>query len=403
MTGGKPPAFVLGLFLPGLDILKTLVTHGVQCEGFDCKATAPAMKLKRIPVARCPDPEKNEREFVEFLLDRAKIYDQPPVILVTADSFVRVLQNNRGVLRSHFRFYEDAKSAISRLMSKKGMYEAANEQGVDVPQAIFPRSVGELEAQLHRLQFPLLIKPLYAHHWRTPAAKSQIDDQKVIKVHNEAALFGWYERVNAFDSELMIQEIATGPDENLYYLVVLLDQKGKPLGHFCGRKIRITPIHFGSASYMHTTDPDELENRVFSFLENVGYRGPAGVEFKKDERDGRFKLIEVNARFGLWDVIGRKLGVDVFWLAYQDLADLNPQRRHPRRVRIAWLSVSRDIPAYLQYRRAGELSFIPWLRTYFGNVYFADLYWDEPFVMYSLYVGKLIRKFRKTIRKMRKA
>ena len=43
------------------------------------------------------------------------------------------------------------------------------------------------------------------------------------------------------------------------------------------------------------------------------------VEFKRDPRDGRFKLMEVNPRFWLWHGLAASLGVDFARIAYHDL------------------------------------------------------------------------------------
>jgi hypothetical protein len=43
------------------------------------------------------------------------------------------------------------------------------------------------------------------------------------------------------------------------------------------------------------------------------------VEFKRDPRDGRFKLMEVNPRLWLWHGLAAALGVDFARITYLDL------------------------------------------------------------------------------------
>jgi predicted ATP-grasp superfamily ATP-dependent carboligase len=86
-----------------------------------------------------------------------------------------------------------------------------------------------------------------------------------------------------------------------------------------------------------------------SLLNSIDYTGPAGIEFKIDERDGQPKLIEVNARFGLWDNLCIYLDSDLFMAYYEDLTDQHPMLQHPQNKRVKWLSLSRDIPNFLLY------------------------------------------------------
>ena len=59
-----------------------------------------------------------------------------------------------------------------------------------------------------------------------------------------------------------------------------------------------------------------------TLLEAIDYRGIFNVEFKLDERDGRFKIIELNPRpFWLIGHIARA-GVDLPWLSYLDAQEL---------------------------------------------------------------------------------
>ena len=48
------------------------------------------------------------------------------------------------------------------------------------------------------------------------------------------------------------------------------------------------------------------------------------VEFKRDPRDGRFKLMEMNPRLWLWHGLAAALGVDFARIAYFDLLGRPP-------------------------------------------------------------------------------
>jgi predicted ATP-grasp superfamily ATP-dependent carboligase len=90
-----------------------------------------------------------------------------------------------------------------------------------------------------------------------------------------------------------------------------------------------------------------------------------GVEFKKDERDGSYKLIEFNARLGMWDSYGARCGVDIPYVAYRDAMGEPVEIQRQYREGVFWIDFQRDIRAFLLYRKQGLLSFNRWLKSFF--------------------------------------
>src|SRR5262249_19495235 len=61
-------------------------------------------------------------------------------------------------------------------------------------------------------------------------------------------------------------------------------------------------------------DLNDLSGRLARAL---GYRGIAEIEFKRDTRDGRFKLIEMNPRHWDWHQLSEASGVNLSQVAYE--------------------------------------------------------------------------------------
>ncbi len=81
------------------------------------------------------------------------------------------------------------------------------------------------------------------------------------------------------------------------------------------------PLDFGNSTCMVSVAADEVAPAVASverLLAHVGYRGIFSAEFKYDERDGLFKILEVNARPWWYVEFTARCGVDVCTLAYRD-------------------------------------------------------------------------------------
>ena len=146
---------------------------------------------------------------------------------------------------------------------------------------------------------------------------------------------------------MIVQEVIPGEDERLAYCCFYVDRGRRPLAVFAGRKLRILPVQFGSATYVRSFHDPDLERVSLKLLSGTGYQGLGGVEFKKDSRDERYKLIEFNARFGLWDALAVRCGIDIPHMAYQDALERPVEPRTAYRDDVIWLDSQRDIRAFL--------------------------------------------------------
>ena len=125
--------------------------------------------------------------------------------------------------------------------------------------------------------------------------------------------------------EVVLQEYIPGPPTRHYMLEGFVDRSGRVLAWCARRRLRMYPEDYGDSSWMVTVPlrdvaaAAETLTRLFSALR---YRGVFEAEFKYDERDGAFKLLEVNSR--PWSFVGfaARCGVDVCELAYCEAVGL---------------------------------------------------------------------------------
>src|SRR6185437_4458297 len=119
--------------------------------------------------------------------------------------------------------------------------------------------------------------------------------------------------------DVMVVEMVPGPDSRLCSYYTYLDESGTPLFHFTKRVIRRSPPVFGGGSYHITDWLPEVKELGLRFFQAVGLRGLGNVEFKRDERDGRLKLIECNARFTEANCLVMASSLDLPLLVYNRL------------------------------------------------------------------------------------
>lgn len=387
------PAFVLGLYIPGIDAIKDLSKRGVECYGFSINEDAPGLYLRKNKTFLCPDPNSKQEKWLDFIIKKSENFELKPVLIVTSDNFIETIAENKKILNRYFLFHHFENDIILKLSSKRGLYNLALKYNLPVPKTIFYDSIENTE-DIKKIQYPCIIKPEFAHEWRTQILRKVIGQNKVILIDNNDKLKKLIDKLSQVNNRFIIQEIIPGPDKNLKYFVSYMSGK-KCLGYFCGQKLRITPIHFGSASYIKICDSSAIKKMCLDFLMKIQYWGPSGIELKRDESDGKYKLIEINPRFGLWDNIGNKVGINLYYIAYLDLIGREIEAISPKLLERYWVSLSRDITTFFEYKREGLLSTCQWIKSLFGKITYGDLYWDEPKIIYNIFIKRLLKKLFK--------
>jgi predicted ATP-grasp superfamily ATP-dependent carboligase len=139
------------------------------------------------------------------------------------------------------------------------------------------------------------------------------------------------------------------------------------------------PPDFGDSTYMVSVPVDRVRGAVESLdrlLAHLAYRGVFEAEFKYDERDGLFRLLEVNAR--PWYFIGfaADCGVDLCAMAYRDALGLTVEPLHTYEVGRHCIVGSDRFACRALFHR-GQLSAWAWLRSWLGarQMLFS---WDDP-------------------------
>jgi len=325
----------------------------------------------------CPNPRTQPDELLEHLKKIGQRAACRPVVFPTSDDYVLFVSRNREELGKDFEIIMADQKVQESLVSKSRLHEIAIHAGIPVPQTYIIKSPNELPYVSEEISYPCIIKPAYSQSWRRPQLKALIGSQKVIKADTPEMLTYWYKKIAPIEPRIVIQEVVPGEDDHLHYVCSYFDRNSRMLGAFIGRKIRVTPIHFGSASFAKTMyDPILLElNR--KLLSSVKYQGLAGVEFKLDPRDAKYKLIEVNARWGLWDALGAYCGVDLGYIAYLNAIGQKVKPVSTYYSGKNWFSLERDISAFLQYRKEGNLNLRNWLSTLSFRMMHACFAWED--------------------------
>jgi hypothetical protein len=115
------------------------------------------------------------------------------------------------------------------------------------------------------------------------------------------------------DKDVVLQEYIDGDS---YGYSVLYDRKSTFICGIGHRRLRQYPLRGGPSTYCESVSNQELKDSAVKLLNHIKWRGPAMVEFKRDRRDNRFKVIEVNPRYWGSLPLARFSGVNIPYLHY---------------------------------------------------------------------------------------
>ena len=132
------------------------------------------------------------------------------------------------------------------------------------------------------------------------------------------------------------------------------------------------------------------------YRERSKRQGIFDAEFKYDERDGQYKIVEVNARPWWFVEFATRCGVDLCGMAYQDALGLPVEPNHGYEVGRRCVYLLRDLATYRATDRS-LAGLLRWARSVKG----ADeiIYcWDDPRPGISSTLASITKYLRQTLR-----
>ena len=274
---------------------------------------------------------------------------------------------------------------VELIIDKKRTYAVAEKAGVPCPRTLLPRSEAEIEQYLQGLDFPCLVKPTQSHLYFSRFRRKMVlanDPDELMKAYRQAVEFGL---------EVVLQEFIPGDDSNgVNYNSYALD--GKVRVEFTARKIRSAPPGLGSPCVARSAEIPEVHELGRKVIDALGFYGYSCTEFKMDQRNGVYKLMEVNGRHNLSGLLASYCGLNFPLLHYRHLVfgEIPSQSRYEEGK--YWIDLSRDFAYYFPRIIKGKNSINQFLQPYRADHIYAifDTKDISPFIKRA---GTLVRYF----------
>ncbi|MEQ9093318.1 MAG: hypothetical protein RLN63_04370, partial [Miltoncostaeaceae bacterium] len=163
--------------------------------------------------------------------------------------------------------------------------------------------------------------------------------------------------------EPQMSEVIPGGDELIWSLGSYRGAGGERWASFTGRKLRQYPTRFGTGRSAESHWDPEYAERCHALLDELDFQGISQLETKRDPRDGRDHLIEVNTRSWLWVGLATAVGVNLPLACYLDAIGSPRQWPEGHRDGLRWVLATRHVGAAVGEIRRGQWTVPELLKT----------------------------------------
>jgi predicted ATP-grasp superfamily ATP-dependent carboligase len=229
-----------------------------------------------------------------------------------------------------------------------------------------------------------------------------LNSLKFFKAHGVKALLfrskdEAIQHAQRFGFPIMLQEFIAGPPTAHYFIDGFVDRSGRTLARFTRQRIRMSPPLFGNSTSTVSIPSERVlpaaESLELLFRE-LAYHGIFNAEFKYDERDGLFKLLEVNARPWIYVGFAARAGVNVCLMAYRDALGLPVEAVSEFELGRCCVDVLQDLRAFRYGRKQRGESVWSWLK-FIISADKISFRWTDPAVALISFISFLKGQFQR--------
>jgi predicted ATP-grasp superfamily ATP-dependent carboligase len=242
-------------------------------------------------------------KFLNWLEDKVKtgLYD---VLIAPEEDTCLLIGENFSRISPYIRFPLADHSAFLLARDKHRLLSHAKKLGVGCPTTRLIRTKEDFSRGISDISYPLVLKPV-----------TSTGGRGIYYLLEQSALNGQFNHMKERYDDFLMQEYI--PGDQYYGVSVIFNRKNQLRSAFVHKKLRQYPVTGGASAYAVSIEYPELVQIAEALLQDIGWFGPANIEFKIDARSGKPCLMEVNPR--LWGAVHLAIasGINVPFLLYQ--------------------------------------------------------------------------------------
>lgn len=306
------PVIAFGVGITLLGVIRVLGRTGVRAYAVtsDDDFVRRSRYFHRPPAA--PPADSSQREFEAFL-ERLPV--EQAVLIGCSDTWALRVASLRPELRERFHSSVSEPEVIETFVDKLRFAQTASAAAVAIPYTVAVDAEHLPDESLFDGAQNFFLKPRHSEAFLRDYGVKAFWTPSPTQLHEALA------RAHVDGHEMILQEYVPGPADNHYFIDGFVDATGRVVAALARRRIRMFPRDFGNSSYLTTVPIDEIPDAaeaIERITTHVNYRGIFSAEFKRDERDSRCLMLELNARPWVYVEFAARCGVDVCSLAYRD-------------------------------------------------------------------------------------
>lgn len=367
---------IIGDHVQGLGIIRSLGQFKIPIYLINDKSLCIGRYSKYLSKFIKMPSMNDESKFIHFLLNLAEQHKLNNYLLMpTNDIAVKIISQNKDVLKEYYRVPTPEWDITKFALDKKLTYCLATNNGIPTPKTIyFNKSFNFGEIDGIDIQYPVIVKGVEGlYFYKETGAKAFIanSDGEIKTILNNI--------FNSTDlSEIIIQEMISGDTSSMYSFCSFF-KNGKVIRYWTGRKIREHPMGLGTATFAESVHVPEIIEFGSKLLEAMNYYGISEIEFKADPLDGKFKLIEMNARSWLWISLAKRAGIDFVAMLYNDTIGKNTTILDTEfKENVKWIHFYTDLWVSIKEMMGGKVSMRNYISSLRGEKEYAVFSLDDP-------------------------
>ncbi len=351
------PALVLSGQVNALGVIRGLGEKGVPVFVLHARDDDMAQASKYVHQSwRTCDPVDDERGFVEAILEHRERF-RGALLIPASDETLAAVARFKGELERDFVVACPGWDTIRVCLDKALTARLAEDWDIPAPRTVVPRTLDEAIAASQSLGFPLLVKPAQSHLYY------RVFRRKMARVANVGELELRFAEAAVAGLEVMLQEIIPGGDDD----VVNYNSyawEGTALVEFTARQLRKAPPRYGSPRVLISEWIPEAIAPGRATIAALDFSGFANIELKRDSRDGRYKLMEVNARHNMSSLLAIRCGVNFPMVEYRHRIRGELPRQRRQRQGFYWSNNLQDLAFSIRGFRSEGVSLSAYLAPY---------------------------------------
>ncbi len=317
-------------------------------------------------------PGATSADAAKWLLDLAERKGlQNWLLLACADLEVKLVAENGTLLRKGFQILGNDWEDLQHLCNKQLLAQAAEKAGIAVPKRYDVNSVED--ATRIGMEFPVILKPAMR------MSRNALTTAKAWRADNRDELIDLYRKAATVQGNdgVVVQEYIPGGGEAQFSYAALWFRNA-PVAELAARRTRQYPVDFGyTSTFVEIVENDTVMEMSRKLLSSIGFEGLVEVEFKRDDRTGTYKILDVNPRAWSWLSLCEAGGFD-FAASYTEILSGNVKPVQHAASGHAWVHVPRDAIATLHLLARGQMNIGAWLKGYRQKLTYAVFSSDDP-------------------------